>query len=337
MLDVAIKIDELENTKTLSKEILEALYKQKLLKVFVPNTLGGLGKNLIDGIKIFRQIGQLDGNIGWAVTIGSGGNMFLPLFQQHIGKMYFEPENAVISGSGKMTGTARKVEGGYIISGSWHYCSGADYGTIFTMNTINEETREMVTCSVKREDVTIVQDWQAIGLKATASHTIQLENVFVQDSETFQFNRIQNNYNLPVHTFPFLTFSESSFFSLAIGMARNVLMKQQQTLSEKFHKEHSRYQLVSEKIQQAQTVIDQIEGQFDAQVTILWQQHLERQIDEQLMQEFSQFCQTASSELQSELQSLMRYFGMEAVLETSELSYSWRNFCTASQHVFLTP
>lgn len=337
MLDVALKIDELEKERTLSKGILEALYEQKLLKVFVPDTLGGLGKNLIDGLKIFRQMGQLDGNIGWAVTIGSGGNMFLPLFQQHEGEEYFKPENAVISGSGKLDGTARKVEGGYIISGRWHYCSGADYGTTFTMNTVNEDNREVVTCSVKRENVTVIQDWQAVGLKATASHTIQLDNVFVRDSETFQFDQIQNNFHLPVHTFPFLTFSESSFFSLVIGMARNVLMKQQQALSEKFNEEHSRYQLVSEKIQQAQTVVDQIEEQFDVRVATLWQQHTERQLEEQLLSEFSQFCQTASSELQSELQSLMRYFGMEAVLETSELSYSWRNFCTANQHVFLTP
>lgn len=337
MLNLAIKIDELENTRTLPNELLEALYEQKLLKIFVPDTLGGLGKNLIDGLKIFRQMGQLDGNIGWAVTIGSGGNMFLPLFQQDVGEMYFKPENAVISGSGKPDGTARKVEGGYIISGRWHYCSGADYGTTFTMNTVNEDNGEVVTCSVKRENVTVVQDWQAVGLKATASHTIQLENVFVRDSEIFQFDRIQNNFHLPVHTFPFLTFSESSFFSLVIGMAQNVLMKQQQALSEKFDKDHSRYQLVSGKIQQAQTIVDQIELEFDARVVILWQQHTQLQIDEQLIIEFSQFCQTASSNLLSELQLLMRYFGMEAVLETSELSYSWRNFCTASQHVFLTP
>ncbi|MEG0471215.1 MAG: acyl-CoA dehydrogenase [Solibacillus sp.] len=337
MLNAAIKIDDLENNKTLSKEILTALYEQKLLKVFVPDTLGGLGKSLIDGLKIFRQTGQLDGNIGWAVTIGSGGNMFLPLFQQHVGEMYFAPENAVISGSGKPDGTALKVAGGYIISGRWQYCSGADYGTTFTMNTVNEENGEIVTCSVKRADVTIIQDWQAVGLKATASHTIQLENVFVQDSETFQFDRIQNDYNLPIHSFPFLTFSESSFFSLVIGMAHNVLMKQQQALSEKFNEEHSRYQIVSEKIQQAQMKVDQIEAAFDAKVAILWQQHTQEQIDEQLMNDFSQFCQTASSDLLSELQLLMRYFGMEAVLETSELSYSWRNFSTASQHVFLTP
>ncbi|ATP42304.1 acyl-CoA dehydrogenase [Solibacillus sp. R5-41] len=337
MLNVAIKIDELENNKTLSNEILTALYEQKLLKVFVPDILGGLGKNLIDGLKIFRQMGQLDGNIGWAVTIGSGGNMFLPLFQHDVGKIYFEPENAVISGSGKPNGTAHKVEGGYIVSGSWRYCSGADYGTTFTMNTINEENGEIVTCSVKRGDVTIIQDWQAIGLKATASHTIQLENVFVKDTEIFQFDQIQNNYNLPVHTFPFLTFSESSFFSLVIGMAHNVLTKQQKALNEKFNEEHSRYQIVSEKIQQAQTIVDQIEVAFDAEIETLWQQHTQLQIDEQLVSEFSQFCQTASSELLSELQLLMRYFGMEAVLETSELSYSWRNFCTASQHAFLTP
>ncbi|MEK4427581.1 acyl-CoA dehydrogenase [Solibacillus sp. FSL K6-1523] len=337
MLDVAIKRDELEISKTISTEILEALYDRKLLKVFVPDTLGGLGKNLIDGIKIFRQMGQLDGNIGWAVTIGSGGNMFLPLFQAHVGEMHFEPENAVISGSGKPDGIARKVEGGYIISGRWHYCSGADYATTFTMNTINEENGEMVTCSVKRADVTIEQDWQAIGLKATASHTIQLEEVFVKDTETFEFDQIQNNYNLPVHTFPFLTFSESSFFSLVIGMAHNVLLKQQQALNEKFNVEHSRYQLVSEKIQRAQTIINEIEVEFDARVETLWQQHTQLQIDEQLLREFSQFCQTASNEITNVLQLLMRYFGMEAVLETSELSYSWRNFCTASQHVFLTP
>ena len=157
-----ISIHELETNQTISPQILSYLYENKLLKIFAPPSLKGLGLSLEEGLKLFQKVSALDGNVGWAVTIGSGGNMFFPSFTKQVSERNFTKENAVIAGSGMATGIAKKTDGGYKISGQWKYCSGADYATLFTMNCMLEDSHEMVTCSVSPKDVKIIKDWLAI-------------------------------------------------------------------------------------------------------------------------------------------------------------------------------
>lgn len=333
-----ISIQKLEKEKTLSPQILSYLYENKLLKIFAPDSLGGLGASLEEGLKLFQETAAIDGNIGWAVTIGSGGNMFFPSFSQEISKARFSSKEALIAGSGMATGVAKKVEGGYQISGTWKYCSGADYATLFTMVCILEDSEDMLTCSVKPKDVKIIKDWQAFGLKATASHTIQVENAFIKEGDTFEISSIQNTFDLPVHTFPFFTFAESSFFAVALGMAEKVLEEQEIVLHQKFNKQTEHYKFIKEQLGNASVHLFKIEKEFYTHVSTLWSQHIQQVAlkDEQL-RSFTEFCKQKMDQLVQVIHKIMRYFGMTGILETSPLNYAWRNFCTASQHAMLMP
>nr|WP_106782039.1 acyl-CoA dehydrogenase [Lysinibacillus timonensis] len=329
---------KMEESQSILPEVLEMIYKRKLFKIFTPKTLGGLELSFIDGLKVFQQVGSIDGNIGWAVTIGTGGNMFIPLFNRELCERHFLQKEAVIAGSGKF-GIAERVEGGFIISGEWKYCSGADYATLFTMNCQIRESNENVTCSVPRENVKILPNWNAMGLKATSSHSMKVESVFVKDEETFTFGRFQNEFELPVHSFPFIPFSKASFFSLCLGLTEQLLSEACEALNRK--KDHiviERYELVKEKWIQAIEVTKNIEQQFYSLVLGLWEKHINgKLLSGEELNHFSMFCQVQSNELLMLAHSLMRYYGMEAVLEHTDLNRAWRNLCTASQHVFLTP
>lgn len=329
---------QMEEAQTILPEILEILYEHKLFKVFAPNALGGLELSLIDGLKTFQQAGVIDGNVGWAVTIGSGGNMFIPLFNEKVCESYFIHKEAVIAGSGKF-GVAKKGNGGYFISGQWKYCSGADYATLFTMNCRVEGNDEIVTCSVPREMVEVIPDWNAFGLKATSSHSMKVENVFVKEEETFKFGSFQNKYELPVHSFPFMTFSEASFFSLCLGLTENLMHEAKTTLERK--KEQltlERYKVVKDKWTFFYEKEKNIEQQFYRLVSDLWEKHKKgSELQEDELTHFTAFCKEQSGELLQSAHILMRYFGMEAIMEKSPLNRAWRNLCTASQHAMLTP
>ncbi|CAM5215010.1 Alkylation response protein AidB-like acyl-CoA dehydrogenase OS=Ureibacillus acetophenoni OX=614649 GN=SAMN05877842_105193 PE=4 SV=1 [Ureibacillus acetophenoni] len=320
------------------EDLLELIYEQKLFKVFTPMALDGLSLSLVDGLKVFQRVGAVDGNVGWAVTIGSGGNMFIPLFDQRVCEERFSYKEAVIAGSGKF-GTAERVNGGYIISGTWKYCSGSDYATLFTMNCRLANSEEIVTCSVSRETVEIIPDWNAMGLRATSSHSMKLSNVFVKDEETFKFDHFQNQYELPVHSFPFITFSEASFFSLCLGLTEQFLSEAAEILERK--KDHlglERYQYVMEQCSQHKSKLENIEERFFSLVSTYWQKHNQgKKLDETDLATFTAFCKEHSTEILMSSHSLIRYFGMDGIMENSPLNRAWRNLCTASQHMFLTP
>ena len=99
---------EFEQLGMLPQDVLDYIYEQRLFKLFTPRELGGMDLNLVDGVKIFQQMSALDGNFGWLITIGTGGNAFIPTFSKEICEKIYSPKEAVIAGSGYPTGIAVK-------------------------------------------------------------------------------------------------------------------------------------------------------------------------------------------------------------------------------------
>src|SRR4029077_19701828 len=69
----------------------------------------------------------------------------------------------------------------------------------------------------------IHHDWNAIGMKATESHTISVDNVFVPNEMTFDLSISEPIYKHPFYKYPFLQFAETSFAALTIGLGRHFI------------------------------------------------------------------------------------------------------------------
>ena len=84
------------------------------------------------------------------------------------------------------SGTAEKVEGGYKINGLKVFASGAPSANIFMTGAV-EQTAEGPTAlqfgvPMNAAGVSIVETWDTLGMRGTASHSVKLENVFVADA-----------------------------------------------------------------------------------------------------------------------------------------------------------
>ncbi|GAB0170249.1 acyl-CoA dehydrogenase [Lysinibacillus sp. CTST325] len=334
---------EIEHLGRLPEDVLELIYEHQLFKLFTAKELGGKDLDLLEGIKLFQQMSVLDGNFGWLITIGTGGNAFIPALNKEVCEKIFLPRNAVIAGSGYPTGTAVKIEGGYNVTGQWKYCSGADYATTFTMNCFIENegirTDEIISCSVNRDQVEVLNDWRAMGLKATASHTIRVQNVWVPQEETFQLGTIKNKYGSAVHSFPFGAFAEASFLSVCLGITENFL---EETAIVVKHRNHDpsrteRMGAIQFLLIQQQKIFRQLEEQFYSMLNEYWQKHKEgHELADEELQQFSRMSKDIAATCVDIANSLIRRLGMDAITETSSINRIWRNLYTAAQHGFLT-
>lgn len=84
------------------------------------------------------------------------------------------------------SGTAEKVEGGYKVNGTKVFASGAPSADIFMTGAV-EQTPEGPTAlqfgvPMKSPGVSIVETWDTLGMRGTASHSVKLDNVFVADA-----------------------------------------------------------------------------------------------------------------------------------------------------------
>lgn len=84
------------------------------------------------------------------------------------------------------SGTAEKVDGGYKVSGQKIFASGAPSADLFMTGAV-EKTAEGPTAlqfgvPVKSTGISIVENWDTLGMRGTASHSVKFDNVFVADA-----------------------------------------------------------------------------------------------------------------------------------------------------------
>ncbi len=320
----------------LSPEVLDLIYQYQLFKLFVPEALNGAMIGLPKAVKIFEEAAYIDGSFGWAVTIGSGGGYFAPIFAADVSELLFTPSDAVVAGSGRASGVARYANGGYMVSGSWRYCSGANYATIFTANCVlpDNSIRSFIFTP---DQVRVTSDWDAYGLKATASHTITVTDVFVPISMTFDIEDGLRQYRHPVFEYPFMQFAEVSFAAVNIGISKHFLEEAlDATQVHDTPETAERYAFVMELIQlQRQILRSAAEGFYEV-LERSWEVIMhEGKLPDDVIETVSRSAKSVTSVALSASQRVYPYLGLYAAMENTTINRCWRDLHTASQHIVL--
>ncbi|GIO29270.1 MULTISPECIES: acyl-CoA dehydrogenase [Paenibacillus] len=328
---------QMERKGELTPEALKYIYDKKLFHLFVADDLEGNMTPLPQAIRIFQECARIDGSFGWLVTIGSGGGYFVPFMTDETARSVFARPDAVIAGSGAVTGTARRVDGGYIVNGRWKYCSGSMFATTFTANTLLERQRsdagqepQIVTIIMRPDQVRIEKDWNPFGLKATGSHSIVVTDAFVPDEMTFSFTEMRSHEDELLYKYPFLPFAQTSFAGVAMGLADHFL-----EAAEAYLQARGNESVLAELEEQ----IEEFAHQKDAFYRVLdksWEELGQKgKLTPEMEQRISIECITvAKASLGCGLR-LFPLLGLSACMEDTEINRVWRDLQTACQHALL--
>ena len=321
----------------LPTEALEFIYSKKLFKFFVPSEIGGLALSLTDSLKLLAEVAKIDGNLGWLLSTGSGASYFFGFMQPAIAKVVFSAHDAVIAGSGHPSGIATPVAGGYKISGEWKYCSGADLATYFTFNCKIGDSEEILAFILQPSQVTIKQDWDGFGLKATSSHSVVINSEFIPEEYTFNIAKPPVHDNL-IYKLPFLPFAQASIATVGLGIAEKLINVS--TLYAENNSKHwqpGRYTFVKEKLTRLAYDLNRSKNDLFENADIGWQQLQNLQLTERWPESIDQLSKALSRNSLRVGTELIPYLGMAAIKEHNYINYLWRNLQTASQHVLITP
>jgi 3-hydroxy-9,10-secoandrosta-1,3,5(10)-triene-9,17-dione monooxygenase len=139
-------------------------------------------------VSVARAIGRGDGGTAWIFAIvntGSWITSLLPLKAQE--EVWAKSPDAIISVvlPTAPTQTAIKVDGGYRLSGKWHYGTGsgqADW-SLLGMHIVDDQGNvvDRGLALIPRSDLTIDQTWYVAGMKSTGSNTQVADDIFVPD------------------------------------------------------------------------------------------------------------------------------------------------------------
>jgi alkylation response protein AidB-like acyl-CoA dehydrogenase len=197
-----------------------------LFRLFLPAGLGGPALSALEFMDVVEAAAGLDGTIGWLV--GNGGGMgrlgaFLPV--ESAREIFSDPRAFVVAATGSV-GRARRVRGGYEVTGRWPFGSGAQHATWFSVvcavEADGQATGETIFVCVPRADVVLHDNWQVSGLCATGSVDFEVRDAVVADrfAHAFQPEPTQPGtlYRLPTRSvFPW------SVATVPLGIARGAI------------------------------------------------------------------------------------------------------------------
>ncbi|MBO8171664.1 MAG: acyl-CoA dehydrogenase [Bacillaceae bacterium] len=339
---------QIEQSGRLSDDVLDFIYEKKLFKLFVPDELGGNMTALPQALRIFEEVSRIDGNFGWAVTIGSGGGYFAAFMNEDVSRGTYTNKKAVIAGSGYPSGVARREPGGYRVSGQWKFCSGSSYATTFTANCLIENEGSSGEPKIRSfmfrpEQVRIIEDWTAFGLKATESHSIKVEDVYVPEERTFDLMGPRIHFHEQViYQFPFQQFAETSFAAVCIGLTRHFI-EESRTWADRNQKDWeasilNRYECVNERINEAEARFSQEVEAFYQMVDRSWENFMQTgKLTGEEQQQITRRCKQLSRVSLNAAQSVFPYLGIQVIMEEHPVNRTYRDLHTACQHTMLVP
>jgi indole-3-acetate monooxygenase len=190
---------EMEEARRLTPDLIATLKNIGVFRMFVPRSHGGFELDLPAGLGIITALSKIEGSIGWNATVGGAGSILLPLLaRETYDEIYRSGPDVMASGSLQPAGTAEAIEGGWRVTGRWPLASGCQYSDWIGGLCIVTENGKVVPGPagadgppttrfffLRAEEWRIEDTWHAMGLKATGSHHIALEDKFVPATHAF--------------------------------------------------------------------------------------------------------------------------------------------------------
>lgn len=178
-------------------EAYDVLGRAGYLALAVPEELGGRGATIREVAMVQRELAHHCASSALASVMHQHVVLFtawrhrrgLPGAEATLRRVAEEGIVLVSTGGADQThprGTATKVDGGYLVSGRKVFASQAPVGTVLSTMFAYEDAEEgrivlNMAVPMASEGVTILDTWDALGMRGTGSHDIELRDVFVPD------------------------------------------------------------------------------------------------------------------------------------------------------------
>ncbi|HWH26906.1 MAG TPA: acyl-CoA dehydrogenase family protein [Pseudolysinimonas sp.] len=174
-------------------ELIETLWEAGFFHTQAPRELGGLELHPLDYWDFIFELSRINTSVAWVGTIQNGGMLLLS--PERLRELTEEAGGRLIlAGSHGRRGTARKVDGGYIINGDWAFASGSPWATIITAfcEVVDDSgapvldadtgTNVFIDCILWPHEIEFTTPWNGMGLRGTGSGQFRARDLFVEDS-----------------------------------------------------------------------------------------------------------------------------------------------------------
>ena len=194
--------EEAERLRRPADPAISALREAGLLSMMFPRRAGGVGHKLITHVETVAMLARGCPGTAWAFGLLSGVTASAASMPPAIRQRVFAQGDELVCSVAAPIGTARPVEGGYIVNGRWAYASGCMHAA-WALNGIRilDAAGQIVDAGFAflplpagphAEVSVVVEDtWHVAGLAASGSNTVVANETFVPQPLVLRFSQLR--------------------------------------------------------------------------------------------------------------------------------------------------
>jgi len=180
-----------EQLRRLPPETERDLHDAGLFRIVQPRRVGGSELDYVALVDCADALGQADASVAWNFANLASHHWMLGMFDRHAQDAVWDKDaNALIASSFIFpAGRARKVDGGYLLSGHWPFSSGVescDWNMLASVVSSDDEADgiEYRVFLLNKSDYKINDTWNATGLCGTGSNDVWVTDAFIAEKMT---------------------------------------------------------------------------------------------------------------------------------------------------------
>jgi alkylation response protein AidB-like acyl-CoA dehydrogenase len=188
-------IDEEENNRRLSADVINALKEAGMYRLFLPRSLGGLETDPVTTAKLVEEIASHNTAAGWSMMVANTTTWWCSRLPEKGVEEVFKPDpNTILAGVFHPPMNATPTKGGFLINGRNPLTSNVHEGQwIFVTAFVQEDGHmkmnngipEIIGVLMNPDDCQIIDTWYTLGMRATDSNDVVAKDVFVPDHRFF--------------------------------------------------------------------------------------------------------------------------------------------------------
>jgi alkylation response protein AidB-like acyl-CoA dehydrogenase len=217
--------------------VVAALRRSGIYAMLLPRALGGAELAFADAMRIVERLSWADGSAGWCTMVAnvqaaSGGAHLLP---EGARLVYADGPDVSMAGQGVPSGRARKVAGGYVITGRWSYGSGIHHAEwvhsgCLVMDgdrpALGADGAPLITIAHHpKSSIEVLGNWDVLGLRGTGSFDYAVEGgeLFVPEWLCYPPDATTPHHGGRQYEIGLVGFTSWGHTGWALGVGRRIL------------------------------------------------------------------------------------------------------------------
>ena len=227
--------DEIERRRRLVPEVVDAIHRLRLARMFTPRNAGGDEVAPTDAIAAIEEVSRHDLSVGWNLFVANAAALIAPYLPPETAREVFGSPRALVAWGPPNDCVLETAPGGFRVNGRWAFASGCRHATWMGAHGHVAEPdggkrRDangdpiVLTVLFPAGKAVLLDDWNTIGMRGTGSESYRVDDLFVPE---FRSGR-RGDPSLRREPGPLYAFTMQSLYAagvagVALGAARAML------------------------------------------------------------------------------------------------------------------